>query len=168
MISADLRLLLSEREVISVATADFKGKPNAAPKFILKIQGDDLYLVDYTIGMTYENLKVNPQVSVSLFDLRTLIGYQLNGKARLIEAGAVYDRLSREVETKLIRLTAQHIVEDVRENTRKHENFEVGIPDRFIIIKIKLNEVVKIHPCGSLERGSVKAKKHQTDAPDTI
>ena len=52
--------LLKHREFISVATCDFHGQPNAASKFILRIENDSIYLVDYIIGRTFQNLRINP------------------------------------------------------------------------------------------------------------
>ena len=68
MLPKKIKELLENREFISVATCDFKGRPNAAPKFFLKFEHNFIYLVDYTIGMTWENLKVNPKASLSLMD----------------------------------------------------------------------------------------------------
>ena len=57
MFTDELIKLLEKHEFISVATCDFKGRPNAVPKFLLKVEGDFIYLVDYTIGTTWKNLK---------------------------------------------------------------------------------------------------------------
>ena len=155
MLTKDIIELINEKEFISIATCDFDGRPNAAPKFILKIDGKSLYLVDYIIGRTYANLKINPRVSLSLFNPHTLIGYQLNGAAVIIDKGAEYKKLSSEMENKLVRLTAQHIIEEVR-GGHKHENFEVSIRSKFIIIKVTLEETVAICPQGKVERGAVE------------
>ena len=105
----ELKALLKNREFLSVATATLDGKPNAAPKFVLKIEGDRLWLVDYTVGTTWRNLKVNSMVSLSFIDYKTLKGYQLNGTATIIDKGASYKKLVSEMQDKVIKLTTQHL-----------------------------------------------------------
>lgn len=143
--------LLEKREFISVATCDLKGRPNAAPKFILKADHENIYLIDYTIGMTYDNLKLNPRVSMSFIDPRSLKGYQLNGKATIIEKGRLYDKMRKEMLEKEIRLTAEHIIQDIRGEAR-HDTFEVGLSEKYVVFKLTVYEVVEIGPRGELIR----------------
>ena len=143
--------LLENREFISVATCDFKGRPNAAPKFLLKVQGDIIYMVDYIIGTTCENLRMNPYVSLSFLDSVTLKGYQINGKVGILEKGRLFNKLYKEMMDKEIRLTTKHIIEDIR-GKGKHDSFEVVITERFVILEVKVNEVVEIGIQGKLKR----------------
>ena len=151
MLTDELIKLLEKREFISVATCDFKGRPNAVPKFLLKVDRDYIYLVDYTIGTTWKNLKINPRVSISFMNAATLTGYQLNGKAEIITKGREYDRLCKEMLAKEIRLTTQHIIEDVRGETT-HESFELVITEKFVILKIAVGEIVEVGIKGDLKR----------------
>lgn len=158
MLSEGLLKLLENREFISVATCDFKGRPNAAPKFLLKAGKSRIYLVDYTIGTTWRNLKTNPRTSLSFIDPATLKGYQLNGAARIIDKGREYDRMFNQMQDKEIRLTTKHIIEDVRGMSR-HDNFEVVITEKFVVLEVKIEEVVEIGIRGELKRCGKKAKK---------
>ena len=60
--------LIKGLEFVELATADKAGKPNSAPKFFLKTNGKIVYLIDYSIGKTAENLKENSKVSLSFLD----------------------------------------------------------------------------------------------------
>ena len=75
MINKNVKTLIESREFIRVVSCDLEGRPNAAPKFLLKVETNYIYLVDYIIGRTFRNLNVNPRVSLSLFDNFTLMGY---------------------------------------------------------------------------------------------
>ena len=75
--------LLKSREFVSVATCDFDGRPNAASKFMLRVEGNFIYLVDYFVGRTYRNLGANPRISLSFMDTNSLVGYQLNGLVKI-------------------------------------------------------------------------------------
>ena len=46
--------VLKAREFIALATVDKAGKPFSAPKLLLKIIGDIIYFVDYSIAKTSE------------------------------------------------------------------------------------------------------------------
>ncbi|MFA6320426.1 MAG: pyridoxamine 5'-phosphate oxidase family protein [Candidatus Omnitrophota bacterium] len=151
MLPKELSDLLDKREFISVATCDFNGRPNAAPKFVLKVENNHVYLVDYTIGKTWKNLKVNPKISMSLTDTRTLKGYQLNGTVKIISRGKLYDKMRQEMTDREVRLTTQHIIDEVRGNPT-HETFEILISEKFVIFDVKLEEVVEMDIHGELKR----------------
>lgn len=154
MFTQDAIKLLKTREFISVATCDLEGHPNAAPKFFLKVEDGFIYLVDYIIGRTYNNIKLNPRVSLSFVDSKTLTGYQINGSVEIISKGKIYEKLCEEMRDRAIRLTTQHIIEHIR-GKEKQDDFEVSISDKFVIFKIKIEEVTKIGPKGDLERDKV-------------
>ncbi len=143
--------LLQKREFVSVATSDLSSKPNAAPKFLLKVEGNYIFLVDYTRGKTWENLKINPQVSLSFMDTDDLTGYQLNGTAKVIEEGHEYDKITREFQQKEIDLSCRRIIEGVV-HEKGHKSFEVAIPDRVVIFKIEIEDIAEIDHRGEIKR----------------
>jgi predicted pyridoxine 5'-phosphate oxidase superfamily flavin-nucleotide-binding protein len=143
--------LLQSKEFISVATSSLSGKPNAAPKFFLKVEGNFVYLIDYTRGKTWENLRINPHVSLSFMDTDALIGYQINGSVELIEKGPTYEKISSELTTKEIDLSTKRIIEGVSQG-KKHKSFEVGLSDKVIIIKVAIKEIAGIGPDGEIKR----------------
>lgn len=151
MLKEDLIDILNKREFVSVATCDFEGRPNAAPKFLLKVDKDSIYLVDYTISTTWKNLKINPRISISFMDTSTLNGYQINGSVKILDKGRLYDKMRGEMLEREVRLTAKHIIEDIR-GEAKHENFEIVMAEKFVIFKITVDEIVKIGIGGELER----------------
>ena len=151
MLSKELISLVEKREFVSVATCDFKGRPNAAPKFVLKVESGRIYLVDYTIGTSWKNLKINPRLSMSLIDARTLKGYQINGAVHIITRGKLYDKMRNEMMDKEVRLTTQRIIDEVR-GQPTHETFEVLISEKFIIFEVRIDEVVEMDIYGGLKR----------------
>ena len=136
---------------MSVATADKTGKPNAAPKFLLKFERPYLYLIDYSFATTTGNLKVNPRASLSFMDLDNLEGYRLYGSVELIESGPEFKRIAQEVEKKALQLSATRVIEGSRTG-KKYEHFELEMPDKFVVIKVKIEESTKIGPRGDLYR----------------
>ena len=154
MLTKTIEHFLNKREFISVATCDFEGRPNAAPKFLLKIKENFIYLVDYSLSRTWENLKINPKVSLSFVDTDTLKGYQVNGSVDIIYKGDTFNKLFNELKEKAISLSAKRIIEGLHRE-RTHENFEVSLPEKLAIFKVKIDEVVEISPRGELKREKV-------------
>jgi len=143
--------ILKEREFVSIATCDFSGRPNAASKFILKVEGDFIYLVDYVIGRTYANLTINPHASLSFVDTSTLKGYQINGMVEVINKGQEYNKLIEDLRQKEIELSIQRIVEGVYKG-KSHSAYEVATTDKSVFFKVKINEVVEMGMSGILKR----------------
>jgi hypothetical protein len=94
---------------------------------------------------------LNPRASLSFIDPRTLTGYQVNGAVTILDAGTTYEKLRDETVDKEIRLTAQHLIEDVR-GSHKHETYEVDITEKFVIFEIAVDEIVEIGTKGDLKR----------------
>lgn len=143
--------LLKNREFISVATADAHCHPNAAPKFLLKTEGHFVYLIDYTFGKTWHNLKNNPRVSMSFMNTDTLVGYQINGKGEIIDTGKDYEEILKELVAKEISLSTKRIIEGVTSG-KKHASFEVEIREQFVIIKVRIEEISEIGPKGEIKK----------------
>lgn len=142
--------LLKNREFVSVATSDHDARPNAAPKFVLKIENHFVYLVDYSIGRTSRNLAVNPRISISFMDRDTLMGYQLNGPVEIINKGQEYDSLVKDLLQKELELSTKRIIEGVTKG-KPHEGFELSLSEKFIIFKVKVEEIVEIASSGTLK-----------------
>jgi predicted pyridoxine 5'-phosphate oxidase superfamily flavin-nucleotide-binding protein len=146
--------LLKKREFVSVATCDLEGRPNAAPKFVLKLENHFIYLVDYSIGRTSQNLGINPRISISFMDSNTLMGYQLNGPVEVINKGQEYDVLVKELSQKELELSTKRIIEGVT-NGKSHEGFELNLSEKFIIFKVIVEEIVEIASSGTLKREKI-------------
>ena len=146
--------LLKKREFVSVATCDLEGRPNAAPKFVLKLENHFIYLVDYSIGRTSYNLEFNPRISISFMDNNTLMGYQLNGPVEIINKGEEYDTLVKDLSQKELELSTKRIIEGVT-NGKSHEGFELNLSEKFIIFKVIVEEIVEIASSGTLKREKI-------------
>ena len=143
--------LLTKREFLHVGTADKKGRPNAVPKFVLKHEKPQIYLVDFSDGRTIANLRINPIASLSFMDFENLEGYRIDGTVELLERGAEFKRLAKEMERRVIRLSADRVIEGSRTG-KKFGHYELEMPDKFIIIKFKIGKITKIGARGNFYR----------------
>lgn len=144
---------LKGKTFINVATCGQNLRPNVAPKFLLKIEKKYIYLIDYVRNTTLRNIKSNPKVSISSINLDTLKGYQINGKAEIVEKdqGSIYKKLFKEYEKKQIDLSTKRLIGALH-HQKKSSNYEAEFPKKVAIIKVKVNETVSIGLQGDLER----------------
>ena len=147
--------LLNKREFVSVATSDLDCQPNAAPKMILDTDQEFIYLVDYTSGKTWENLKVNPRISISFSDTDELKGYKINGQVEILESGAIDGEMIQKLDERKFSLTVERVISGVRKE-KKHKIFELELAQKFVIYKIKIEEITEIGPQGDLQRKRVE------------
>lgn len=143
--------ILKTNEFVAVATANKKGKPHSAPKFLLKINGRMVYFIDYSLGRTFENLKVNPEVSLSFINVDSLYGYRLNGKVDILEKGKIFDACIEEFRDKQIDLSIERVVKGVKTG-KAHKSFALGDQEHFLVYVVRIDEGSEITPTGVVNR----------------
>jgi len=67
-----------------------EGKVNVVPVSSIKVMGDDIWLIDYFMEKTSENIKKNP--GISLVCWKDMMGYQLKGLAIYESEGERYKK----------------------------------------------------------------------------
>ncbi len=146
----NLLTFLSKGKFVNVATCSLERMPNVAPKLVAKVEKNIIYLVDYVMGRSYSNLKENPRVSLSFIDNRRLTGYQLNGSVDILEKGEEFQKLAEEFQEIKTNLTVERILLNMRTG-KKEEPIEFFLPEKFLILKVKVIEVVEIASSGGLK-----------------
>lgn len=75
------------------------GQPNVVPVAFKDVTGDGKLLVgDVFLHTTLDNLRMNPNIAISVYDAQSLKGCQLRGKAEYITSGPVVDTFRGIVE----------------------------------------------------------------------
>ena len=72
----------------------------------------------------------------------------------IIEKGMIYDKCLNELREKEIELSVERIVKGVRDS-KPHKEFELDIPERFLVYKVKIEEGSEISPRGVIKRESI-------------
>ena len=99
-ITAEMKEVAGKTKGFALATVTKDGEPHVIPVGFGKVLSDDeLLLVDVFMGKTIENIKVNPRVSVSVWDYDNLKGYEFKGKARIETSGKVFDESAKMVKS---------------------------------------------------------------------
>lgn len=154
MLPDEVLKLLKKYKFVTIATSSLKARPNAAPKFLLEVEDEYIYVVDYYVNRTWRNLAVNPKIVVSLFDEKLLKGYQIKGTAKVLSPGEEYDRLKKLLDEKISDYSIDRVIEAVRSGV-KNESYEISMPARIVILKIKVTEISINGITGKIKKESV-------------
>jgi pyridoxine/pyridoxamine 5'-phosphate oxidase len=156
MLLAHAKSLLRQiKHVVTVATSDLKGEPNAAVKMLIDIKGNSIYLVDYSMGTTWENLKVNPKISLAFEDVETSKGYRINGTVEIIDSGVEYDKLLDRVKKTETAIVVNRVIEGIQRNKKFKEHLIVT-SDKFVIYKVRIKKIVEFGPHGALRTEEIE------------
>jgi len=148
ILTQELMALIAQSEFVPFAMVTPEGLPVVIPKFLIKVEKGFVYLADFLMGETYENLSKNPNVSLSFVDLKSLARYQINGTTEIISEGTEFDVLVEILHEREMHFSTSRIIQGSQEG-HKHKNFEMGFPDRMAVIKIKIAEIVCITTDGT-------------------
>ena len=72
----------------------------------------------------------------------------------IIKSGAEYATVLKELQAKEIDLSTKRVIEGVTRG-KAHQTYEVAIPEKFVIFKVKVDEIVEMSPRGTLKREKI-------------
>jgi len=150
MFSELISKVLAGKEVVFFASANKQAVPNVAPKVVVKIDGNFVYLVDFLYGRTWENLKDNPRGAVSFQDERTLNSYVMRGEVVLITAGKEFENIIQDLERKQVSIAVERVVQGIKRGI-KHADVAFFLPENGVVMRMRVEEVVEITPQGKLK-----------------
>lgn len=85
-LSEELKQCLDKSVLSWLATASKDGMPNVSPKEIFApYQEDNIIVANIASPQTVKNIKENPQVCISCLDILVQKGFQIKGKAEIIQ-----------------------------------------------------------------------------------
>ena len=91
-ITEEVKEVVGKSKGFAVATATKEGEPNVVPLAFGKVISEtEVLLMDVFMKKTEENIKTNPRVAISVWDMETYTGYQFKGSARIETSGSVFD-----------------------------------------------------------------------------
>ncbi|MDZ7880198.1 MAG: pyridoxamine 5'-phosphate oxidase family protein [Saprospiraceae bacterium] len=86
MLTPAIKASINKSVLCWLATADKSNLPNVSPKEMFTFEGDSTLLIAHIASPnSLKNIKVNPQVCVSILDIFVQKGYQFKGYATIID-----------------------------------------------------------------------------------
>ncbi|MDD5409628.1 MAG: pyridoxamine 5'-phosphate oxidase family protein [Candidatus Omnitrophica bacterium] len=129
------------------SSIDKKGFPHSSCKDIVKIEpAGKIYVIDVYQGLTAENIKYNPQVSISAVDEHKFMGYCLKGRAKVMAADAISQELTRFWEDKITSRLAKRLLHNLAQDKARAHHPEASLPKPTHLIAITVEEIVDLAP----------------------
>lgn len=92
LLNERMKEIFAKQGVFVLGTSDLKGIPNVVPVGAVKILDDETILVsDQYFLKTLNNLKENPKVAMSFWEMEKGEGYQIKGEATIQTEGKIYE-----------------------------------------------------------------------------
>ena len=116
-ITDEMKDIASKAKGWAVATATKDGIPNVVPIGFGKVLSENqILLMDVFMKKTEENIKANPKVAASVWDMEGMKGYQFKGDAKIETSGKVFDEGVQMVKSMMPQLTSKAaVVVEVKE-----------------------------------------------------
>jgi len=91
-ITEEMKEVAKKAKGFAIATATKDGEPNVVSIGSGKIISDDeILFMKIFKGKTFDNIKANPKVAISVWDMGSSKGYQFKGDARIETSGETFD-----------------------------------------------------------------------------
>lgn len=149
MLKEKLLSFLKGQQFVTLGSSTPEGSPHASPKIFLKMEGKNIYLIDYLVGVSFENIKANKEVSISTFDIQEVKGFHVYGQASILRNGPEYEALLKEWDVRQTQTTAKNISEVVRGEKNK-KVFKLTFKKPVEIYKIKIKRIDFVNTQGVL------------------
>ena len=110
-ITEEMKEVASKTRGFAIATATMDGDPHLIPVAFGKVLSDDeILLMGIYMQKTLENIRMNPKVAVSVWDMESRKGYEFKGDAKIETSGAVFDEGVNMVKSRAPQLSPKAAV----------------------------------------------------------
>ena len=147
LLSDDIVHFLQRQGYLIVSTVDENSCPHNSCKGIINISpAGKVYLLDVYLRDTYNNLKTNPNISITAVDEHKFKGYCLKGVAKLVPASRIKSAIIKAWEEKIAKRLAKRLLKELREEAGHPEYPEAALPKPEYMIVMEVEEVVDLTP----------------------
>ncbi|MCM8783339.1 MAG: pyridoxamine 5'-phosphate oxidase family protein [Candidatus Omnitrophica bacterium] len=146
-IPSEIINFLTNQGFVVLSTVDNQGFPHSSCKGIIKIEEKGkIFLLDLYHGKTYENLKINPYVSVTVVDEHKFKGYSLKGKGEIVKITNANKKLLKNWEDLISRRLVRRLLKNIKGEKGHSAHPEAHLPSPKYLIEIKVEEIVDLKP----------------------
>ena len=132
---------------VIISSIDGNGFPHSSCKDIVKIEpGGRIYLMDVFYGLTAENIKHNPRVSISAVDEHKFMGYCLKGMAKVMSDNEISQEFIKSWEDNITSRLAKRLLHNLAQDKSHAHHPEASLPRPKHLISIEVEEIVNLAP----------------------
>jgi len=143
----DLIYFLMKQHYTVISTIDKKGAIRNSCKGIVDIDNQGkIYLLDLYKQKTYENLKLNPNIALTVVDEHKFEGYSLKGKVKIISGEKIKKKTMKAWEKKITSRVTQRILKNIEGKKGHPRHPEILFPMPEYAIEMTVDSVVDLTP----------------------
>lgn len=130
-----------------ISTIDKFGSPHNSCKGIVKISPSGrIYILDLYKSKTFENLRDNPNISITAVDGHIFKGYCLKGKAKIIGSDKLKPDIFKAWEDRINSRITQRVLKNIRGEKGHSHHPEVRMPKPRYMILMEVKKIVDLTP----------------------
>ena len=130
-----------------ISTIDEDGSIHNSCKGIVEIDKEgNIYLLDLYKQRTYENLKNNNHITLTVVDEHKFEGYCLKGKATIVDEKKVSSKTIEAWEKKITGRISQRILKNVHGQKGHPKHPEMLLPKPEYLIMMEIDKIVDLTP----------------------
>lgn len=146
-LTARITRLFHKQGFVIVSTLDADGKIHCSAKGIVGIkEKGEIYLIDLYHGKTFDNLKINPVISITAIDESEFAGYTLKGKAKIIDRKKIKNNISLDWEDKVVQRVSKRVVSDIKKEKKNFYHPEALFLQPRYLISVVVEDIVDLTP----------------------
>jgi len=146
-IPAEIIEFLRAQDFVIISSIDKAGFPHSSCKVIIKIdQAGKIFLMDVYHGATCENIKRNPQISISAVDEHKFTGYCLKGKGEIMSDNDLSQEIIKIWEDNITSRLVKRLLRNLSGDKGHLQHPEASLPHPKHIIAIEVEEIVDLAP----------------------
>lgn len=156
MIKPDIVEFFHNQRYTVISTIDKKGYPHNSCKGIVQIdESGKAYLLDLYMARTYENLKANPNISITAVDEHKFMGYCLKGKAKIVQKNKFSKSILKLWEDKITSRISHRLLKNIKGEKGHQAHPEALLPTPTYLIVVDVKEIVDLIP-GHIKQKALK------------
>jgi hypothetical protein len=146
-IPQDIMRVFLDQGVAVVSTLNPDGSIHNSCKGIVNIeQKGKVALLDLYLRKTFANLKQNPNISITVFDEHSFVGYSLIGKAKILKLGEIDEKTLKSWEDKLNSRITHRIIKNIHGEPGHPRHPEAFLPKPEYMITAEVAEITDLTP----------------------
>jgi general stress protein 26 len=146
-LNGEIVQFLHRQNYTVISTMDKDGSIHNSCKGIVQIdEKGRIYLLDLYKQGTYENLKVNPNISLTVVDEHKFKGYSLKGKAKIISEDKIKPEILRAWDKKISGRISHRILKNMSGEKGHKRHPEVLLPKPEYIIEMRVEKIIDLTP----------------------
>ena len=146
-ITENIIRLLHKQGFVIVSTLDSKGGIHCSAKGIVGIESEGkIYLIDLYQGKTFNNLKLNSIISITVVDEDEFSGFTIKGKAKIIDRKKIKDHIIASWEDRVIQRVSKRVVSDIKKEKKNPYHPEALFPHPQYLIEVNVESIIDLTP----------------------